>query len=156
MIVLIPHKEDQLILFSFQKKLIASLYKTLKEDDLLIYENYPLWINLFDYREKSRNEDLKYLKELSKKITNFKIKTDKIIEEKLSDNKWSYYFPVSLTLEGGKFVEAKLIIYHSNKKAALSNKEKVALSQKIFRLGITCNITNNSQAISSFVWKKLT
>lgn len=156
MVVLVLHQEDESLLYKFQKKLISQIYIDSTDKELLVYENYPLWITLPQLiYEESQNETT-FLKKISSEIKKLQINTKELLFKEISKEKKYYYYPVIIELNSSTHINTELIIFYSNKKTTLPKIENVVLSQKIFRLGLTCKPTENSIALTSFVWKKIT
>lgn len=147
MYVLIPHPTEELKLIKFQKQLISQLFT----NDILCYAESGLWIPFLSGKEDSTQT----LKNLSKTITSITINSPVIIEEKI-------FCPVTITRNQELptvTTELPLCRILNKKQPSSENPaetELFPLKLKIFRLGLSCQLSDNSKAIQNSVWKKLT
>lgn len=138
MTVILLHPTDELFFAKLQKELTELLF----EDDRILYQNIPLWIELGEL-------------ELSEKKL---IKKIEIGEMEICEN--SVICPVTVILENKQF-SSKLTLVSIYKGRSISDSEiavqknKPVRQLKVFRLGITQDDGPHAKSISKSVWCKL-
>lgn len=147
MYVLIPHPTEELKLIKYQKQIISHFFVS----GTLCYAETGLWIPLYA-GDDERTQTLKLIANTISEITidSPVVSDDRIVCPVVI--KRSQNLPTITT-------ELPLCRILNKKQPSLENPaetELFPLKLKIFRLGLSCQLSDNSKAIQNSVWKKLT
>ncbi len=155
MLVIIPHKDDALKIIKFQKE----LKELFSNKGLNFYFKPPLWFYL---PEKLNNEAIRSKAELKN------IKISSIIMEEVFFQDNQIISNISADINGEKISFPYTHLYEYKKGSSDSELVKEVLADvhqkkilnypmefRIFRLGIAEKLSQNSSAISDFIWVKL-
>lgn len=150
MLVIIPHPTEELKLIKFCKELISVFSK----DDSFFYRTIPLWIKLDNPFFSVEND----LKTIADKITSISLSKPDIKGNEV-------FCPVCVEYNNHQIITNLSLLKFSQEiiddKTKLNLLKKLAASEifpmqlKIFRIGYSVEVSSNSQAISSSVWKKI-
>lgn len=185
MFVLILHPTEQFKIQSLQKEICTNMNNknsellklpALPSDNSKIFPNFPLWfplpedfINFSDLFGKewnqinedsliSQNELKILLKEISKQIDSFNI------DIFWSEEHLNSQIKLTISSKGKKFtseipfyIELNSLLTEDKKiiHKKISSSEIFPMSPKIFRIAKTVKLSENSQGLQAFVWKKL-
>jgi len=152
MVVLIPNPNQMLELIKFQKTFI----KMHNTKEICFYQATPLWIPLnteenFDFSKDDLTKTAKSITSVQICPPELKLLPEQdtvslvsqvFINQNQSDLKSQLILCKSLT--NTKIIQKKI-----------SSQEIFPMSLKVFRIGNKIQISENSSALSDFVWKKL-
>lgn len=157
MIAIIPHPTEQLKLNNFQKEIC---------NNISTFPYFPLWFKLpadffseDDFPSPENQNILKgNLKEIASKIDYLNIdifnseqKGFPELRLNIFSNGKSYISLLPLILEHNPISEADKSIMFKK----ISSSDLFPMSLKIFRVAKAVKLTENSQGLQAFVWKKL-
>lgn len=144
MYVLIPHPTEELKLIKYQKLLTSALF----QEGFICYSSNDFWIPFLEDETEINTE---YLKSVSKSITQITVNEPQIRENQI-------FCPVKICTDKeidseiflGRIINEKKLQQENIKKSDL-----FPLNLKIFRLGVSVQISSNCKAIENSVWRKL-